>query len=702
VSGNLPATRSSLASQAGDGWRIIAAIIRKDLTVLWPLVVIVVLLPLLRSDVVLQGLSNDNLRAGTIGVSVLATMLLVVAVVHQDASASLRDDWLTRPIPRWTMVAAKLVFIAAVVWLPAMATSFVSALAGDYPAGEAVARATSVGYATLGAILAVVAFAAVTSTLLEAAGALVAFMVAAIVVQAVSGSVLPDGKGTLVAGAEWLSFAPAISLPLVIAVPVLWLQYGQRRTLPARALVAGACSVALVPVLTTPPAMFSVQRLLNPSTDAVRTAGAALAPGCFPRIATETESGDITDAARRLWDGDQRAKAGPRPIAFSTTVAPSGVPAGWKAMIGFAQAFFSDANGRILHRLQGANAVFGRPDGIDASTSATHFWLASRHAYEEAARQSAGLRLNYFVSLLEPTVSTEIGVHDARQHVPGFGYCSAGPDASPAAISIDCFLRGRRPALLTARWSGETAAREVMTRPDYTPAALEILGGAPSHLSLSRPRGSTASRVTLTAYEARAHAEMVVDAPGLLGGPSCSASVPSTATPTENNHDIRHVDDRARDRHRAPADCVPSCHGRRSGRRHRQHRVETSGNSRRVGGRRTGRPARQSGRIRAGERGARRPGHAADRLPDRVGQQAVHRRRHHAAGPGRQVEPRRQGGQVSGGGTGGMAGDHPPAFVDAHGRHRQRTPRLRSIQDPERRGPRQERICIAAALCTGH
>jgi len=80
--------------------RIIAAIVRKDLAVLWPLATIVVLLPVLRSDVVLQGLRNDNLRAGTIGVSVLATMLLIVAVVHQDASASLRDDWLTRTLER--------------------------------------------------------------------------------------------------------------------------------------------------------------------------------------------------------------------------------------------------------------------------------------------------------------------------------------------------------------------------------------------------------------------------------------------------------------------------------------------------------------------------------------------------------------------------------------------------------------------------
>ena len=73
--------------------RIIAAILRKDLAVLWPLAVIVVLLPVLRSDAVLQNLRNDNLRAGTIGISVLATMLLIVSVMHQDASASLTGSW---------------------------------------------------------------------------------------------------------------------------------------------------------------------------------------------------------------------------------------------------------------------------------------------------------------------------------------------------------------------------------------------------------------------------------------------------------------------------------------------------------------------------------------------------------------------------------------------------------------------------------
>jgi hypothetical protein len=508
--------------------RIIAAIIRKDLAVLWPLAAIVVLLPVLRSDVVLQNLRNENVLAATIGVSVLATMLLIVAVVHQDASASLRDDWLTRPIPRWTMVTAKLVFLAAVVCVPAMAINFVLALADGRSVGEAVMRATSVSHGTLGAILAVVAFAAVTSTLLEAVGALVALMIAALVAQAVPGYVLPEGMAILIAGGEWLSFAPAIYLPIVIAAPVLWLQYGRRRTVVARAIVAGACAVALVPVLTPPAAMFDVLRLLTPATEAGRTAGVALAPGCFPRVATETESGDISDNARRLWHDHQRASVGPHAIAFSTTVAPTGVPGGWKAMIGFAQAFFVDASGRLLHRLQGAHAVLGRPDGVDASVSATHFWLASRTAYEDAQRQSARLRLKYFVSLLEPTALGEIAVDGRRQYISGFGYCSTELDASAGPVSIDCFMRGRRPALVTARWSGETAARETMTRPDYTPAALELLSGAPYRLTLPRLRSGTAPRVTLTAYEARAHVERSVDAPGLLGGPSCSAAYTST------------------------------------------------------------------------------------------------------------------------------------------------------------------------------
>jgi hypothetical protein len=427
------------------------------------------------------------------------------------------------------MVAAKLVFIAAVVCVPAMAADFVSALAGSRSVAEAIARATSVSHATLGAMLAVIVFAAVTSTLLEAVGALIAFAVAAILAQAISGSVLPDGKGIVVAGAEWFSVAPALYLPIVIAAPVLWLQYGRRRTSLARAIVACACTAMMVPLLTPPSAMFGVVRLLTPATNVGRIAGASLAPGCFPRIATETESGDIADEARRLWNSDERASAGARAIGFSTTAAPTGVPPGWKAMIGFAQAFFVDASGRILHRLQGASAVFGRPDGMDASVSATHFWLAPRNAYEDAGRRSARLRLKYFVSLLEPTASAEIAVNGRRQYVSGFGYCSTGTDASSHTVSIDCFVRGRRPALVTARWPEGTDARETMTRPDYTPASLPMLS-APYRLTLSRFRDSTAARVTLTAYEARAHVERSVDAPGLLGGPSCSASRTSSNT----------------------------------------------------------------------------------------------------------------------------------------------------------------------------
>ena len=507
--------------------RIIAAIVRKDLAVLWPLAAIVVLLPLLRADAVLQSLQNDNLRAGTIVVSALAVGLLILGVMHQDASASLRHEWLTRPIPRWTLVAAKLVFIAVIVLIPARVTEFVSMVADGRSIGEALARATSISDPALVATMAVILFATVTSTLLEAAGALIGFVVMGILVQAVSGSLLPDGKGTLAAGAEWLSFAPAIYLPMLLAGPVLWLQYGRRRTALARTVVAAASIGAVAPVLLPPAAMFGVLRLLTPNTDAANGLGLALVPGCFPLIATETESGDVSEQADRLWDGDRRTRAGPQAIAFSTAVTPTGVPRGWKTMIGYAKASYVDAGGRNLYRLQGAGTVFDRPENVDASRSATHFWLASRDAYEVAERRSAQLRLTYFVSLLEPVASSEIDVDDGRQHLPGFGYCSA-TRARSDAVTIDCFARGRRPALVTAAWSGRSGARESLTRPDYTPAALEILSSAPYRLTLSGV--TTAPRATLTAYEARAHVEMPVDAPGLFGGASCSTSPEAART----------------------------------------------------------------------------------------------------------------------------------------------------------------------------
>ena len=309
---------------------------------------------------------------------------------------------------------------------------------------------------------------------------------------------------------------------------MLWLQYGRRRTLLARAIVAGACT-ALVPVLTPPPEMFGVLRLLTPATDVGRTAGAALAPGCFPHIATETESGDIPDEARRLWDADQRAKAGRRAIAFSTTVAPTGVPGGWKAMIGYAQAFFTDPSGRVLHRLEGANTVFGRPDGVNASVSATHFWLAPRGAYEDAERQSARLRLKCFRQPDRADSSTEIGVNGRRQCF-GLRVCSAGLDASPEGVRIDCFMRNTSGAGRRAVVGRDSRARNHDAPQLHT--GVEMLNGAPYRLTLPRVRGGTAARITLTACEARAHVELSVDAPGLRGGPSCSA--PNTST--SNTH----------------------------------------------------------------------------------------------------------------------------------------------------------------------
>jgi hypothetical protein len=186
-----------------------------------------------------------------------------------------------------------------------------------------------------------------------------------------------------------VSWAPITYLPIVLAAPVLWLQYGQRRTLLARAIVAAVCISAVVPLVTPPPAMFAVLKLLNTGADAGGTAGLVLAPGCFPRIATETESGAVSQEALRLWNGDQRAKAGPGAIAFSTTVAPTGVPHGWKTMIGFAQASYVGADGRVSKRLHAASGVFGRPETVDASVSATQFWLAPGDAANEASNRTA-------------------------------------------------------------------------------------------------------------------------------------------------------------------------------------------------------------------------------------------------------------------------------------------------------------------------
>ena len=155
--------------------KVVAAVVRKDLHALWPMAAVAVLLVL--ADIVVAefelGGEGGSLPLRTILplVMQLTYALLVVAVIQQDTAVSTTHDWLTKPISRLDMVAAKGVFIAFTMLAPiALIRAVVYTIEG-YSVGEALLTALHVDSIwILLALPLVVAVAAVTPTLLASRG----------------------------------------------------------------------------------------------------------------------------------------------------------------------------------------------------------------------------------------------------------------------------------------------------------------------------------------------------------------------------------------------------------------------------------------------------------------------------------------------------------------------------------------------------
>src|ERR1700730_15096984 len=66
----------------------------------------------------------------------IAGMIWVVMLVHQDALPGTRQDWLTRPIPRTTVLLATVMFAALVLQGSGIAGDLLQGLGSGFPLGR--------------------------------------------------------------------------------------------------------------------------------------------------------------------------------------------------------------------------------------------------------------------------------------------------------------------------------------------------------------------------------------------------------------------------------------------------------------------------------------------------------------------------------------------------------------------------------------
>jgi non-heme chloroperoxidase len=519
-------------------FKLIGAILRKDVSSLAPLVALTALLFL--ADPIIVRL--DLLPAWTLynlPVVLVALVVLIMPVIQLDSAASLTDDWLCRPVPARELVVAKLALLVSAVYLPRAIGTFGADLSLGLPLSEALLDAVLLQDKP--ALLLVPIFlltAVVTRTFVQGFGVLFAIFVCVFVIPTPfvrpPGPLEPGIREYLSnAGLEWLGSTPARMASLALVACGFWLVYWRRRLAAARSLLVlsvfaivffMALPMMLLPWNTT----FALQQASGPAETAEAARITLRNPRvCLPaaRFAELTTDAEFVAATQRngltLWDEEEELQdLGPDSVAFFTSIEPRGLPLDWRVKLSSVQAEYS-AGGQTLYSLRPARYVTDN----GGSGSLAHAWMLPEHAVRELRDVQPTLDLTYSLTLLKPR-EYRVLTDGKRHKLPGLGFCSAVVNRPGNRIDVDCFSALSHPAQISAELNDIPASR-AFSRVDFAPAYAQWPYSKRVELTIASPRLAQHDTITVTAWDAASHFQKSLGLPGILGADLGTCPLPT-------------------------------------------------------------------------------------------------------------------------------------------------------------------------------
>lgn len=233
-------------------------IFKKDLRLLWPMAAIVGLAQCLTAGLLaaqgqfergVNGFSQYGwVSNGALpGICLLALVILTVAVIQQDPLPGTTQDWLTRPIPRGYLLAAKMLFIALVGLGPVLLSDVVSGIVEQLPLLNVITASLTrtlvlYGLVCLPALLVGIVTRSLTEALVFTLGTVVVLGVEVIVL-AQTGLQTP----LMDSGFAWTILLALLLLNVLALMVLLPLQLRWRATNRVRWIVAAyLCAVPAV------------------------------------------------------------------------------------------------------------------------------------------------------------------------------------------------------------------------------------------------------------------------------------------------------------------------------------------------------------------------------------------------------------------------------------------------------------------------
>ncbi len=454
-------------------WRIF----RKDCVQLWPLVAILAATQFANAAFWL-GLGPFAEPRGLVVAAqivsylvLLGVAILITATVQQDVLIGVSQDWLIRPVRRGALLCSKLLFILAAAHGPMLLADFAHGIAVGFPLRDTITAAlTRSCYIVLILDLPVVAIAALTKTLVQAAATVLAIWF--VVVVGIAAGLLVRGGAPppfAASGMQWMTPAFWSLLALCAATVIIRLQYQRRATSWARAILWGAVLLAPLLSFSTWAAAFSVQRFLSPD----------------PAIA---QSIAITFEPRM-----RRAATEPAQTSAGTVLMPLRVAGVVPDAIVMSDRAFIRLVGRDGTTLfRGRTTInIGYGDDFPVRTvSGGELRLYQRitlpaRIFTMVRSQVIRAEIDYSFTLFRLAAANTVAALNGDVRFPAFGRCRTAVDADGDDIELGCSKTGSAPPCVTVALENPRNGRRnpptPYCEPNYAPLSPHIYPDAISH-----------------------------------------------------------------------------------------------------------------------------------------------------------------------------------------------------------------------------
>ena len=417
-------------------------IFKKDWKLLWPLVLIVAAIEFVQTTVWLS--LGHFLESSTL-VPILGPMqwamllgvaALIIMTVHQDLMPGDRQDWLVRPIRRRDLLLEKILFVLVAIHGPLALTDWAQGVAAGFPLMESLSLALSHGtFLLLVVSLPMLGIAAMTSTIVEAVGVILAFLLVFVIflLEFGPGASLSDDSNL-----NWMPFAFWSVVVLGAAAIVIPLQYFRRATGLARGVALGAALLVPLPALVSWAPAFAFQQMLSPDPAAAKPVQIAFDSGLGRFVAAPGGQ----DRANSVW----------------VPLSVSGLPS--------ESVMIADrANVRIIGR-DGSILFAGRATGDPQATSdpgdfnfhiedfpvrttaggevRTHERITfPAKIYNLLRNRQVRVELDYSLTLFRAEASDAIAALNGDRRTPDMGWCKTKLDYNGNFVNLSCIKLGR-------------------------------------------------------------------------------------------------------------------------------------------------------------------------------------------------------------------------------------------------------------------